>query len=107
MFDALGHGIPFIASDLPFFKEFASKGLGITTKRTPNAFTEALLELDNNYDSYKIAVEGFKKNLHWAKVARDHIELYGDIIRSTKDPASSKATVTITRNQTGPMPAPS
>ena len=42
MFDALGHGIPFIASDLPFFKEFASKGLGITTKRTPNAFADAL-----------------------------------------------------------------
>lgn len=108
MFDALGHGIPFIASDLPFFKEFSSKGLGITTKRTPNAFTEALLELDNNYDNYKIAVEGFKKNLNWAKVARDHIELYNDIISSTKVAASSsKATIKITRNQKGPTLAPS
>jgi glycosyltransferase involved in cell wall biosynthesis len=26
MFDALGHGIPFVASDLPFFNEFAVKG---------------------------------------------------------------------------------
>jgi hypothetical protein len=69
---------------------------------------EALLELDRNYDSYKIAVEGFKKNLNWAKVARDHIELYDDIISSIKAPASSsKATITITRNQTGPMPAQS
>lgn len=60
MFDALGHGITFIASDLPFFKEFADKGLGITAKTTPNAFTDALLELDNNYIKYKNAVERFK-----------------------------------------------
>jgi hypothetical protein len=29
MFDALAHGIPFIASDLAFFKEFAEQGLGL------------------------------------------------------------------------------
>ena len=60
MFDALGHGIPFIASDLPFFKEFASKGLGIATKRTPNAFADALLELDNIINT-KMQLKGLKK----------------------------------------------
>jgi glycosyltransferase involved in cell wall biosynthesis len=98
MFDALGHGIPFIASDLPFFKEFASKGLGITAKRTPNAFTEALLELDNNYDKYKHAVERFKENLKWATVARNHIELYNTIVSSTKVVASSKINMPIARS---------
>ena len=33
MFDALAHGLPFIATDIEFFKEFARKGLGITVKR--------------------------------------------------------------------------
>jgi glycosyltransferase involved in cell wall biosynthesis len=98
MFDALGHGIPFIASDLPFFKEFASKGLGITAKRIPNAFTEALLELDNNYDKYKHAVKRFKENLKWATVARNHIELYNSIVSSTKVVASSKINVPIARS---------
>jgi glycosyltransferase involved in cell wall biosynthesis len=98
MFDALGHGIPFIASDLPFFKEFASKGLGITSKRTPHAFTQALLELDNNYDKYKHTVERFKENLKWVTVARNHIELYNSIVSSTKVVASSKVTVPIAKN---------
>jgi hypothetical protein len=26
MFDGLGHELPFIATNLPFFKEFSSKG---------------------------------------------------------------------------------
>ncbi|MDX1371373.1 MAG: hypothetical protein R3321_02835 [Nitrososphaeraceae archaeon] len=33
MFDGLAHGLPFIASDLDFFKEFSKKGLGICVKR--------------------------------------------------------------------------
>ncbi|MFL6456880.1 MAG: glycosyltransferase, partial [Nitrososphaeraceae archaeon] len=37
MFDALAHGLPFIATDLEFFREFASQGLGITVKRNPHA----------------------------------------------------------------------
>ncbi|HZD36713.1 MAG TPA: glycosyltransferase family 4 protein [Nitrososphaeraceae archaeon] len=96
MFDALGHGIPFIASDLPFFNEFASKGLGITTKRTPNAFTEALVELDSNYAIYKKAVEEFKENLKWSTVARNHIELYNSIINSTRVVTRVKARATVT-----------
>jgi glycosyltransferase involved in cell wall biosynthesis len=97
----LGHGIPFIASDLPFFKEFASQDLGIVAKRTPAAFTDALLELDSNYDRYKQAVERFKENLKWATVARNHVELYNDITSSNEDLASSKATTAITKNLTG------
>lgn len=94
MFDALGHGIPFVASDLPFFTEFAVRGLGIVAKRTPEAFADALLELDNNYEKYKKAINGFKENLKWNIVARDHIELYHDIIKSAKMPA----TVAISNN---------
>jgi len=43
MFDALAHGIPFIASDLSFFKEFSAQGLGITVKRTPRGFSSGIL----------------------------------------------------------------
>jgi len=104
MFDALGHGIPFIASNLPFFKEFASKSLGITAKRTPNAFTEALLELERNYDKYKKTVEVFKKYLKWDLIARNHIELYHDI---TNSGPGNKATVSIAKKLTDPTSAQS
>lgn len=107
MFDALGHGIPFIASGLPFFREFASKGLGIAAKRTPNAFTEAILELDNNYDRYKKAVEGFKENLKWTTVAKNHIGLYNSIISSTKDLASNRTTIAIAKSPADPTSLPS
>jgi glycosyltransferase involved in cell wall biosynthesis len=102
MFDALGHGIPFIASDLPFFKEFASKALGIATKRTPNAFVDALLELDNNYDKYQKAIEGFKKYLKWNIVAGNHIELYNSITSSAKIPASNEPTIIVTKSIADP-----
>ena len=95
MFDALGHGIPFIASDLPFFNEFAAKDLGITAKRAPNAFTDALMELDKTYDKYKNAVEGFKKNLRWYITAINHIKLYHGILRPTKIFTNNQATATI------------
>jgi glycosyltransferase involved in cell wall biosynthesis len=98
MFDAFGHGIPFIASDLPFFNEFAAKGVGITAQRTPNAFTTALIKLDNNYNKYKKAVEDFKKNLRWNLIARNHIELYHDIVRPTKMLKNNEAAATIVNN---------
>jgi glycosyltransferase involved in cell wall biosynthesis len=102
MFDALGHGIPFIASDLPFFKEFASKGLGIATKRTPNAFVDALLELDSNYDKYQKAIEAFKQYLKWNIVARNHIELYNSITSSAKISASNEPAITVTKSIADP-----
>jgi hypothetical protein len=45
MFDGLVHGLPFVATDLDFFKEFSSKGLGITVKRKPDAFANGLVTL--------------------------------------------------------------
>ena len=105
MFDALGHGIPFVASDLPFFNEFAAKGLGVTAKRMPSAFTNAFLALDNNYNKYKQAVEGFKKNLRWSLIVRNHIELYHNIIRSTKTLTNNDAT-TVTLDKS-PSKSPS
>ncbi len=106
MFDALGHGIPFIASDLPFFKEFASKGLGIAAKRTPNAFSEALSELDRNYDKYEKAVEDFRKYLKWNIVARNHIELYNRITSSTRILTGNKATIAIAKSVADRTSAP-
>jgi glycosyltransferase involved in cell wall biosynthesis len=107
MFDALGHGIPFLASDLPFFKEFASKGLGITTKRTPNTFADALLELDKNYDKYKNAIKGFKKYLRWDIVARNHIELYNSISSPTRMLTSNEPHITVTKSIADPTSATS
>ena len=106
MFDALGHGIPFIASNLPFFKEFASKGLGITAKRTPNAFAEALSELDRNYDKYQKAIEGFKKYLKWNTVARNHIEIYNSITSSTRMLTRNESAITVTKSIADPTSAP-
>ena len=98
MFDVLGHGIPFIASDLPFFNEFASKGLGITARRTPNAFADALLELDRNYDIYQKAVDGFKKYLKWDSITRNHVKLYNDVITNSNRMLTSKEpTITIAK----------
>jgi glycosyltransferase involved in cell wall biosynthesis len=80
MFDGLAHGLPFIAADLEFFREFSSKGLGITVKRNPEAFSKALVTLNNNYEYYAKNVILFKEKLKWYNIARNHISLYNQLI---------------------------
>ena len=83
MFDALAHGLPFIASDLEFFREFASMGLGITVKRDAKAFEKSLLELGANYPVYLKAVESFKNKLKWDYIANMHNQIYEIIMQDT------------------------
>jgi glycosyltransferase involved in cell wall biosynthesis len=80
MFDALAHGLPFIATDLEFFREFGAKGLGITAKRNPHAFSQGIKKLDMNYFKYAETVDVFKQKLKWNFVARQHSKLYYSII---------------------------
>jgi glycosyltransferase involved in cell wall biosynthesis len=87
MFDALAHGLPFIASDLEFFREFSSMGLGITVKRNASAFEKSLLELDANYSAYSKAVESFKNIIKWDYVADMHTQLYEFAMRHTSSRA--------------------
>ena len=81
MFDALAHGLPFVATDLKFFKEFASQGLGITVKRNPHEFSKGLEDLTSNYIKYKEAVDMFKEKLKWDSVAKQHSTLYHAVAR--------------------------
>jgi glycosyltransferase involved in cell wall biosynthesis len=80
MFDALAHGVPFIATDLEFFREFGAQGLGITAKRNPHAFSKGIKKLDRNYFKYAETVDAFKQKLKWNFVARQHSQLYYSII---------------------------
>ena len=84
MFDALAHGLPFIATDLRFFREFAAKGLGITAKRNPHEFSKGIKKLDRNYFKYAESVNAFKQNLKWNFVARQHSQLYYSTIGTSR-----------------------
>jgi len=81
MFDGLSYGLPFVATQLAFFKEFAVRGLGIAVKRKAEAFTKALLELDISYDKYVKKISDFKKEITWQEVAKKHAELYRQIAK--------------------------
>ncbi len=80
LFDALAHGLPFIATDLGFFKEFEKKGLGITVKRKPGEFERALKKLEAGNSQYVQKVEEFKPELMWNNIARQHLETYNKSI---------------------------
>ena len=84
MFDALAHGIPFIASDLGFFKEFSNQGLGVTVKRNPEAFSNGLKRLDKHYSSYVGLIDVFKQKLKWNFVANQHASIYSTAINKNK-----------------------
>jgi glycosyltransferase involved in cell wall biosynthesis len=80
LFDALAHGLPFISTDLGFFKEFEKKGLGITVKRKPGEFERALKKLEAGNSEYVQRVEEFKPELMWNNIARQHLEIYNKSI---------------------------
>lgn len=80
MFDSLAHRLPFVASDLDFFKEFAQMGLGITAKRDPVSFSKAIRELGSSYDKYSKSVDNFKEQLRWEFVTKQHINIYSHAI---------------------------
>jgi glycosyltransferase involved in cell wall biosynthesis len=84
MFDALAHKVPFVASDLDFFKEFEQMGLGITAKRDPVSFARAIDTLGKTYDKYSAAVDNFRQQLRWEYVANQHIEIYNRAIKEKK-----------------------
>jgi glycosyltransferase involved in cell wall biosynthesis len=82
MFDALAHSIPFISSDIGFFREFSDMGLGISVRRNPVEFSKALLKLEQNLDEYKMTIDKFRKNLLWEEVAKKHAALYDLVVKS-------------------------
>ena len=84
MFDALAHGIPFISSDLDFFREFASQGLCITVKRNSNEFSKGLKRLERNYLYYTQNINRFTKKLKWDFVANQHKLMYLSIANEKK-----------------------
>lgn len=104
MFDALAHGLPFIATDLGFFKEFAKKGLGIVVKRKSEEFSNAIEVLDKNYLQYIERVNYFSKTfLSWESVARQHINLYMNILGHTQHSQTySNNCITTTQKQNSP-----
>jgi glycosyltransferase involved in cell wall biosynthesis len=76
MFDGLSHGIPFVASNLGFFKEFAAMGLGIISKREPIAFTEAIMKLGTKHEYFTRNVNEFRPKLRWDFIAEQHAAIY-------------------------------
>lgn len=81
MFDGLSYGLPFVATRLAFFEEFALRGLGIAVKRKAEAFSKALLDLDIGYDKYAKNISDFKKEIAWQEVAKRHAKLYRQIAK--------------------------
>ena len=92
MFDALAHGLPFIASDLDFFREFASQGLGITVKRNPDEFSKGLKRLERNYLYYTQNIDKFNKKLKWDFVANQHKLMYSSIVNEKNNNNTKRTT---------------
>lgn len=76
MFDGIAHHLPFVSSNIPFFREFSDMGLGIAVERIPSKFSEALKKLENDFENYKKAVVNFSKELRWDLIANKHLLVY-------------------------------
>jgi glycosyltransferase involved in cell wall biosynthesis len=85
MFDGLGHGKPFLASNTEFFKEFSQLGLGIITDREASSFEKSLEIVDKNYNALKLNIEKFRKKLKWDVIAEQHLDVYENILNNKKN----------------------
>jgi glycosyltransferase involved in cell wall biosynthesis len=85
MYDGLAHGLPFVSSNIEFFKEFSNLGLGISVERDPIEFSKAFVKLERDYDKYENTVEIFRRKLAWKEVAKKHISLYESTRTSAED----------------------
>jgi glycosyltransferase involved in cell wall biosynthesis len=90
MFDALAHGLPFIASDLRFFKEFAEMGLGIVCNRNMQSFERSISTLASAYDEYRTRIEHFRSKLQWSDIAKKHIEFFSGLISEYNNESAAK-----------------
>jgi glycosyltransferase involved in cell wall biosynthesis len=84
MYDGLGHGKPFIASDLGFFEEFSAMNLGIVSKREPLYFEKAFIDLEKDYRIFESAVKEFRQKIIWNAIARQHCLIYENIMEKQK-----------------------
>ena len=82
LFDALAHGLPFVASNLEFFREFEQMQLGLTCNRNAKSFSDSITNLAGEYNRYKENVLRFNPKLRWSNIANDHIEFYSKLLKS-------------------------
>ena len=94
MFDGLGHGKPFVASNLGFFNEFSLRKLGIVTTRDPRTFESAFVQIDKHYKHFESNVKEFRKEISWDNIAKQHVSIYKGII---KDKSSESLPVELIR----------
>lgn len=85
MFDALAHGLPFVASNLTFFREFAEQGLGVVSHREPKSLSNAINLLSSDYEKFRRNVENFRPELRWDMVASKHMEVYLELIDDDRE----------------------
>jgi glycosyltransferase involved in cell wall biosynthesis len=81
LFDALAHGLPFVASNLEFFREFEEMQLGLTCNRNAKSFSDSITNLAEDYNKYKENVQRFNPKLRWSNIANDHIEFYSKLLK--------------------------
>ena len=81
LFDALAHGLPFVASNLEFFREFEEMQLGLTCNRNVKSFSDSITNLAEDYNRYRKNVQQFNPKLRWSKIANDHIEFYSKLLK--------------------------
>jgi len=82
LLDALAYGLPFVASDLSFFQEFAEMDLGITCRRDAKSFSDSLMNLATKYEKYHNNVLNFNPKLKWDNIADNYINFFSKILNS-------------------------
>jgi glycosyltransferase involved in cell wall biosynthesis len=82
LFDGLSQGLPFVATNLKVFKEFADMGLGVVSERDPRMLSGAIKRLASSYQDFRKNVETFIPEIRIDTFASKHIEVYSDVLRA-------------------------
>ena len=66
-------------------------------KRNSRSFEECLKMVDIHYDRLKVNVNEFRKKLNWDVIAKQHLDIYENVLRAQKDANTVDFTATATR----------
>ena len=69
----------------------------MVAKRNARSFEECLKMVDIHYDRLKVNVNEFRKKLNWDVIAKQHLDIYENVLRAQKDANTVDFTTTATR----------
>ncbi|HLD63272.1 MAG TPA: glycosyltransferase family 4 protein [Candidatus Peribacteraceae bacterium] len=82
--EACAAGLPVLLTKETGLSAAMSEGMTLRELRTPEQIVAAISEVQKNYEQYSAASSSVRSTRSWQNVAKEHLDLFEELTRSTK-----------------------